>query len=502
MPRLSLTSGAYSAESIIASAQRSINLYPEKNPEEIKSPSSVTHYPRPGLTPIGAPANPAPGRGLYTATNGDLYAVSGQNIHYINPDFVFSAALGQLLNPATSPVYMADNGSDILIVDGSPQGYDINMATRIMSLVQDVNFVGADRVDFLDTFLVYNLLGTNQWGSTLSQQLAFSGLNVGVKSAWPDKIVAIITVEREVWILGPYKGEIWYNAGTVPFPFQSLPGVIIEQGCAAKYSVAKMDTSIYWLSQSPEGARMIMRGNGHCATRISTHAIENEFRKYRRVDDAIGSCYQINGHSFYKLSFPAADKCWVFDEATQQWHEDNFVDINGVLRRSRAPFCAYAYGRNVALDFQSSQLYQIDPDNFSDNGSPLVCIRSFPQVMPDDFSRATFWQVIADMEVGNGPGLPQMPTAVRPWSLGFSPGFGPVTIIEPPLISMRVSSSRGASWDNARMQPLGAQGQYLTRPTWRRLGLSTDMVIEFSWSTPIKTALNGAFLVDAEMHEE
>ena len=105
---------------------------------------------------------------------------------------------------------------------------------------QDVRQRGRD---FLDTFLVYNLLGTNQWGSTLSQQLAFSGLNVGVKSAWPDKIVAIITVEREVWILGPYKGEIWYNAGTVPFPFQSLPGVIIEQGCAAKYSVAKMDTS-------------------------------------------------------------------------------------------------------------------------------------------------------------------------------------------------------------------------------------------------------------------
>jgi hypothetical protein len=84
--------------------------------------------------------------------------------------------------------------------------------------------------------------------------------------------------------------------------------------------------------------------------------------------------------------------------------------------------------------------------------------------------------------------------------LGFSPGFGPLVITEPPLISLRISRDRGASWGNAVMQPMGAQGLYLTKPTWYRLGYMWDAVFELSWSTPMKTALNDAF-IEVEKHD-
>ena len=245
---------------------------------------------------------------------------------------------------------------------------------------------------------------------------------------------------------------------------------------------------------------MVMKGTQNLAQRISTHAIENEFLKYARVDDAIGSCFQIEGHAFYCLDFPTADKTWVYDEATKQWHEETHIDVNGFQHRSLVPFKAYAYGFNVGLDWQTGNLYQIDNNNFTDNGNAISFISSFPHIIADDSERITIWKFVADSEAGQAPGTTTVPVSGSPWSMGFSPGFGPATLTEPPLMSLRVSRDRGATFGNAVMQPMGAQGLYATRPTWYRLGYMVDAVFELSWSTPMKTALNGAF-IEVEKHD-
>ena len=126
MVAIPLTSGAYSSESFIASAQRSVNLYAEKNPAETNPKFPVTQYVRPGLKPLGGPPEPGFARCLYGATNGDLYAVIGQQVYYIDPDFNFNLK-GALISNRTTPTSMSDNGTNIILVDGSPQGYGITM---------------------------------------------------------------------------------------------------------------------------------------------------------------------------------------------------------------------------------------------------------------------------------------------------------------------------------------------------------------------------------------
>lgn len=442
---------------------------------------------------------------LYGATDGSLYCVIDQTVYYIDPNFNYTN-LGALLTPAGTPVIACDNGTSAVLVDGTAQGYQIVLAPNLRAMTQigDPNFYGSDGVDFLDYFLIFNQPGTPNFYCTTANAVAFNALFIGTKTAWPDNIIRVVTCERLAWVFGPKKSEIWFNAGSVPFPLQSQPGLIIEHGCAAKYSPAKQDINVYWLSQSPEGARMVMKGAQQTAVRISTHAIENEFLKYSRVDDAIGTTYQIEGHAFYCLHFPTADKTWVFDEATQQWHEETWIDKNGIAHRARNTFCAVAYGMNIGMDWQTGQLYKIDPTNFTDNGDPVEYIRSFSHVMDTDNDlRLTVWKLIADTEVGTGTGTQLVPTQNNPWSLGFSPGFGPLTLTEPPLISLRTSRNRGASYGNAVTQPMGAGGLYYTRPTWNRLGFANDWVFELSWSTPMKTALNGAFItVEAHAGDE
>jgi hypothetical protein len=484
MPRVPLLGGAYKSASLIANAQRSVNLYPESNPDTAQAPVNVTHFPRPGLKFLSAPPTPGRARCFYRSnvgagsnkSIGDLYAIIDQAVYYINPDWQWTQ-IGSTLTPGSNPAYMADNGSTILTVDGSLFGYQINIPTRVLTQIGDPNFLGGDRVDFCDSFLVVNQPNTPNWYSTDSQSVSFNALAFGTKTAWPDNIVTLIAVERQVWLLGPVKGEVAYNAGTTPFSFQVAQGAVIEHGCVAPYSLARQDVNIYWLSQSPEGARMLMRGGAQsAAVRISNHAIEQEWLTYSRVDDAVGQTFQIEGHAFYQIDFPTADRSWVYDEETKQFFENAYHDGNGVQHRARAGFYAYAYGKNLALDWANGNLYEVDPNTFADGISsaitaPIVCIRSLPHLIGPDDERQTVWRLIADAESGAD------------------------TIETAPQISLRVSLDRGGSFGNALLQSMGGVGHYDATPTWWSLGMARDFVFELSWTANMKTSLNGAFVL-------
>ena len=273
MVAIPLNSGAYSSESYIANSQRAVNLLSERNPAETDPKFPTTQYVRPGLKLLSQPPVPGMSRCLYGATNGQLYAVIGTAVYYIDPNLKFNQ-IGTTQANLTTPAYMADNGQNSVLVDGSPQGYSVTLdsAVPVLTEISDPNFLGSTRVDFIDSFLIFNKPGTNEWYCSLSEQVAFNALFIGVKTAWPDNILCAVAIEREVWLFGPKKSEPWYNAGATPFPFQILPGVIIEQGCVAPYSPQKMDTNVYWLSQSPEGARMVMRGNSQNVATTNLHA--------------------------------------------------------------------------------------------------------------------------------------------------------------------------------------------------------------------------------------
>ena len=74
MARLDLIGGAYAARSIIANAQRCINVYPEKNREDSVVP--FTYYQRPGLKKQSSPPVAGIGRGVLRDSQGNGYAVA------------------------------------------------------------------------------------------------------------------------------------------------------------------------------------------------------------------------------------------------------------------------------------------------------------------------------------------------------------------------------------------------------------------------------------------
>lgn len=501
--RLPLLGGSYVGRSIIANAQRCINYFPETNPKD--SPVPVTYYQRPGLVPIARDAtNVAPVRGIWRASNGNAYCVIGDGAYSLGaPPGWALTRLGSITVGRTNPCSFVDNGlggsAEGLLVDGSSNGWIINISTNVFSQVVDPSgaFQGADKVDFIDSFVLFNVPGTYSWGSTHTNGLTFDPLYQANKTDWPDPLRSIAVNRHEILLIGDVKSEIWYDAGNPLFPFAELPGAFIEHGTASAYSVATSDISTFWLGQDLQGSGVVWRFRGYQTSRISNHALEVAIRRMRQsvgIGDAIAYTYQQDGHYFYVLSFPAGDQTWVFDESTNEWHQRAWTDADGVLHRDRTNCHAFIYGYNVVGDWENGQLYSMDLEAYSDTDAdgtetPITCLRTFPHITKTidpktaqpldwDGKRIRYTRFQLDLEPGMAPGP----------SLGDSP----------PLITLRYSDDRGRTWVASVLQSSGHPGEYLAAPTWQGLGVARNRVFEISHSLNGPAALNGAFIEGLE----
>jgi hypothetical protein len=293
----------------------------------------------------------------------------------------------------------------------------------------------------------------------------------------PDNMVSLFFDHREVWLFGTQSVEVWYNAGDTPFPLARIQGAVNEIGCAATFSVAKMDNSLFWLGSDARGQGVVFRANGYTGQRISTHAVEYAIQSYGTISDAIAFTYQQDGHAFYVLSFPTAQKTWVFDVATAAWHERAGF-ANGEFIRHRANCQTFFNNEVVVGDFQTGKIYAYDLDVFADDTLPQKWLRSW-RALPqgqNNLKRTAQHALQLDCESG----------------VGLVTGQG-----SDPQVMLRWSDDGGHTWSNEHWAGIGKMGEYGFRAFWRRLGMTNklrDRVYEVSGTDPVKIAIMGAEL--------
>ena len=474
--KIPLTNGAYEARSIIADAQKCVNLYMEKNPED--SPFPFTLYPTPALEYLTTTPVVGAVRALYTASNGNFYAVVGANVYTVSTAYVWTL-LGTLTT-STGFVSIKDNTLACVIVDGTVNARVIKLSDNTFGNMSGTNFFATDKVDYLDTYLIFNRKGTNQFFFTFSNATyamltggtGFDPLDIAGKNGGNDNLVAAAVMHREIWLIGQDTSEVWFNAGAADFAFQAMPGAFVEHGCQAVGSIARYDLALYWLGQDVAGNSIVFEGAQYRVKRISTHPIEREIATYSNKADAIGFTYLQEGHIFYVLTFPTDNVTWVYDVSYSQWHKRAWSDTDGNLNRWRSNCFAAFNGQLIVGDFENGNLYNLNLDLYLDDGDPIVRIRSFPHIAKEN-DRIVHKNLIAAMEVGD-----EMDTSTD----------------DQFYVSLRWSDDAGRSYGEAVLQTLGATGDYLTSMQWNRLGLARDRVYEISWSAPMKTALQGVYL--------
>ena len=461
---------SYVARSVNAADNRMVNLYPEIVPEAGKEAAFLSRAPGLKLqTTVGA----GPIRGLWQL-GGYLYVVSGNSFFQLDP--TYNALLKGFVS-GVGPVSIADNGTQIFVACGGPS-YIYNTVTDDFTQILDGDFPGATTVAFLDQYFVFNEPNSQRvWVTALGDGTSIDALDFASAEGSPDGLVALIVDHREVWLFGTNSTEVWYNEGTSDFPLRRIQGAFNELGCAAPYSVTKVDNRVVWLGADARGQGIVYAAEGYIGRRISTHAVEWQIQQYETISDAIAYTYQQDGHSFYVLTFPTASATWVYDVATQSWHERAYFS-QGAFSRHRSN-CQVSY-RNLILvgDYENGNVYSFDMETYADDTAPQRWLRSWRALAPgqNNLRRTAQHELQLDCETG----------------VGLSTGQG-----DNPQVMLRWSDDGGHTWSNEHWRSLGAIGVYGQRVIWRRLGMTTklrDRVYEVSGTDPVKIAIVGAEL--------
>ena len=518
-----------------------VNLFPELVPEGGKEPAFLQRAP--GLRLLAALGS-GPVRGLWSFFNGATYAfaVSGNTLYKITTSWT-ATPLGTV--GGTGPVSMADNGTQLFIAANGPS-YIYNTNTNVFAPITDPDFPGAVMVGYLDGYFVFNPPNSQQiWVTSLLDGLSVDPLDFASAEGSPDGLISVMVTNREAWLFGTNSVEVWYDAGTADFPLQRIQGAFNELGCAASYSVAKMDNTVFWLGADARGRGMVYRANGYVGQRISTHAVEWHIQQYGDLSDAIGYTYQQDGHSFYVLIFPQADTTWVYDLATQAWHERAGWH-DGAFTRHRSN-CQMSFNNEIVVgDYENGNIYAFDLDVYADNGAEQKWLRSW-RALPsgqNTLLRTTQHSLQLDCETGVGLNLYpaydaedliaengdfliaeytqndlateagdeltteandgfELIADVPNYPIPFVPPMYLATTSYPaapgynPQVMLRWSDDGGHTWSNEHWTSIGKLGNFGKRAFWRRLGMTLkirDRVYEISGTDPVKIAIMGAEL--------
>lgn len=469
MPELiGFVGSSHKDRSLRFDAQRCINMFPQVSSSGTsKTPAKLVSTP--GLEvfcDFTAIINRGV-RGMIVFNGSVLYIVSGSKV--IKVDSTGSATDIGDIPVADTPVSMASNGIDVMFVTGL-KGYVINPVTNTVTEYIDPSFDGADAVYFAFGSYIFNKHDTSQFQATLPYSTVLDPLWFATAEGSPDALVTLAVNNQEVWLFGAETTEVWTNDGGAGFPYSRIPGVFIEEGCAAKNSVARMAGSLFWLSSSDRGQGRVMMTTGLTASSISSDSLEQEITTYEVIDDAVGYTYQQERHMFYVLTFPTQNVTWVYDTVTKVWHQRAWLGPNGVFERHRSNCHAFFKRMNLVGDWAQGKIYNMSTLIYSDAGNPLKRLRVSPHIHANG-ARIGHVNVEFDIETG----------------VGLSSGHG-----SDPQVVLRWSDDYGKIFSGERVKSIGKMGEYNKRVRFTRLGQSLDRVYELSCSDPVPFTILGA----------
>jgi hypothetical protein len=474
--------GAYRARSLNFDAQRTVNLYPEASGSGT-SKSIAMLIGTPGTVSWnGGVGGVGPVRGTFRFSATLMIAVIANNVVFYDTS---AAATGNAtVIPGTGPVSMASNGIVVMLVTGA-NGFIINPAGLTVTPIADPDFHGADVVYFIDGYFVFNWPGTQKYQITDLYSSAIPALGFASAEGAPDLLLSLIVDHKEIWLLGETTVEVHFNSGNADFPFEPIQGAFMEQGCAAKFSVAKIidangTGTIIFLSANESGQGMFVRSVGYQLQRISNHALELEIATYSRIDDAIAYAYQMEGHSFYVVSFPTANKTWCYDMSTELWHERAWRNpATGALERHRSNCHVFFAGKHLVGDYLDSSISYFDLDTYGDRSQgsfleTMVSIRQCPHLSDGDD-----WMIIdelwIDMETGVGLNADRLMNGSSTGAVG-----------KDPQILLEWSIDGGHTFPFSRFIAMGKLGERQVRAIARRLGKGRDWVFRVTVTDPVK----------------
>jgi hypothetical protein len=455
------------SKSAVVTSQRRLNVYFENRPDGDKS--KVAIYGTPGLVASFKVSNlPAPMRGmagdakyLYVCFYNQLYVIVASNgvVMASNPTQV-------PVNTTSGNVSIQPSPTQVLFVDGAAAYlYSLTAAPGTgFSQVASFPATGARTVTFCSGFFVAEQPSTQTfWVSNAYDGSTWNALAFAEASSGEGTIQAVDQLNGVLILFMSNAMEFWQDVGTTPEPFAPIQSAYNDWGLAAIFSRAHINQGIAFLGLTTNGTAQLCFLNGFSVQVISDADTEAIWQGFSTVADAVALTYQVDHHPMYQISFPSANRSWIFDLSTGISSE---VQTGPSVNPSRhwGNFSALAGGFNYISDYATNQIYQMNPNVYTDNGQVIIREIITRHVL-SAFNRVRISLLYLDMETG----------------VGLQTGQG-----SNPQIMLQVSRDNGRSWSAERWTTLGAVGKYLWRVSWRRFGIARDYVFRIRMSDPVK----------------
>lgn len=394
-----------------------------------------------------------------------VIAVSGGSIFKVT-DFAGTVTpyTGDALSAGTR-VSFTEDGTRVLMANGGRMVY-IDPSAAVGTYIADPNAPTAvSHVDYLDGYIQALPVESDSWQwSDFNDMLAWNPLSTASAEGNPDKLRALKVGWREIFLPGRQTSEIWVPDGTNPF--SRLQGGFIETGCSAPYTLQKVGNFWTWLDHR----RRFVQLNNRTPTDISI-PYDKVIQGFTSVDDAISDVIEMEGQTFYVVTFPSAGKTLVYNEKKKSWQEWSYWNsATAENRRHRMQSYCYAQGWNLHLvgDQSNGKIYKMSRSFFDDDGTPIRTVR-----------RTGF--------IGRGTSAKKQ---IHRLKLTLKRGVATAAVPNPTLI-VRYRDKPGA-WKATREIDLGAVGHEETTIEISRLGIYTRRQWEIIHSDATDFILIGA----------
>lgn len=384
-----------------------------------------------------------------------------KGVHYLVIDNKFYSfngisliEIGTLSTSTGRCTMIFSDNEDVMVSDGV-NGYNWD-GTTFSNIASPVH-IGA--LDYQGGFGIFNEPDSGRFYITaVNNFTSIDDLDFASAESSSDNLVRVFVDHNELWLFGATSTEIWQLSGAADFPFSRLNSAQIEHGCAAAFSVAAEDNTVFWLSDDG----LFYRANGYQPVIISNGPIDRLIETLTTAERATGDafCYTNEGNKFYTITFPGK-LTLQYNIKTGVWNRcETFGNPDWLIRGSA--------GRITDYQMTPTGIVSLKSGVSTDEGGILERRAVCPPVHSDGL-QLTCHAFFLDAEMGRGAiGLPSQ-------------------------IMMRVARD-GETFANERWRNLGPIGAYIRRAVWRNLGVGREFSFEFKMTDPVEMSIVAGYV--------
>jgi hypothetical protein len=319
-------------------------------------------------------------------------------------------------------------------------------------------------VTYIKSRVVYDGAGGGVIFADLTTPLSVNSANIIVEDG---NTQAVYAFKDQLFVFTDRSIVPYYNSGVGNPPYDVIQNAVQEIGLGAVHSVSSNNNFMYFLGSDLKPYRMA----GLQPQNIGNPAIGQAIDSYATTDNAIGHCFTLNNQNFYLLSFPSHET-WLFSEGagwTNLTYGDDMPHLIGDY--------AYCYGKHLVSDRRNGDIYELDFDTYTDNGTTIFRQRDTAKISGKSFGAPGKEIFMERLEI------------VIETGVGTMTGQG-----SDPQITMEYSDDGGRSWSSQRWASMGELGDYASmKPiVWNDLGSFYERMFRFKVTDPVKCVLISA----------